>query len=203
MNLIEERTIALAGVVQACAQVQALARSGQVEKAAAEPLLQSVLVLDAVNTPAVYGGLRGVGKGLALLAEGLLHSPQNENVEVLRYAMSLLHLQHQLYRDDRAFAEFGQAVEQLSAHGAEEFEEACSDVYQRFISNMRPQIIVQGEQDYLQQPEIPAKVRAMLLAGIRSAVLWQQKGGSRFKLIWQRTRMQNAARSLLGQSYAH
>lgn len=203
MNLIEERTIALAGVIQACTQVQALARTGEVNDAAADPLMQSILVLDAVSTPAVYGGLGGVRPGLGLLAEGLLHSPQNENVEVLRYAMALLHLQHQLYRDDRAFAEFGQAVEQLSAHGGEDFVDACSDVYQRFISNMRPQIIVQGEQDYLQQPDIPGRVRAMLLAGIRSAVLWQQKGGSRFKLIWQRTRMQNAARSLLGQSYSH
>ncbi|MFT5655266.1 MAG: CII-binding regulator of phage lambda lysogenization HflD [Arenicella sp.] len=42
-------------------------------------------------------------------------------------------------------------------------------------------------------------MRAMLLAGIRSAVLWQQKDGGKFKLIWQRTRMQNAARDLLHQ----
>jgi len=31
-----------------------------------------------------------------------------------------------------------------------------------------------------------AKIRALLLAGIRAAVLWQQLGGSRWKLFWSR-----------------
>ena len=62
---------------------------------------------------------------------------------------------------------------------------------------MRPQIIVQGEEDYLQRPEIPPQIRGLLLAALRSAVLWQQKGGNRFKVLWERTRMQNAAKDFL------
>ena len=203
MNLIEERTIGLAGVLQACGQVQSLARTGEVEHETAEASQQSILILDAVNTPAVFGGLRGVRSGLSLLADGIMTSPKAEMVEVLRYAMALMHLQNQLFRDQQAYSEFGQAVERLSAVSTEELTEACSELYQKFISSMRPQIIVQGEQNYLQRPDIPPKVRTMLLAGIRAAVLWQQKGGSRFKLIWQRTRMQNAARGLLNQGVLH
>ena len=118
-------------------------------------------------------------------------------MEVLRYTISVLHLQTQLYRDSEKFQSFGVDVERLSGVSADDLIDACSDVYQTHISNMRPQIIVQGESGYLQNTLIPPKIRALLLAALRSAVLWQQKEGGRFKLLWQRTRMQNAAASLL------
>jgi len=203
MNIIEERTIALAGVLQACKQVQLLATTGEYDELDVNPVMQSVLVLDAISTPAVYGGINGVRSGLMMIKDGVLSSPQLSDVELLRYAMSILHLQTQLYRDDEHYAEFGQAVESLSRYSAEQLTEACSDLYQAHISGMRPQIIVQGEQEYLQREDVPPRVRGLLLAAIRSAVLWQQKDGSRFKLLWQRTRMQNAARSLLSQGAAH
>lgn len=203
MKLVEQRTIALAGVIQACAQVQSLAREGQVDQAAYAASLNSVLVLDASTTLAIYGGMDGIRSGLALLADGLMSSPQYAKVEILRYVMSLLHLQNQLYRDDSRFASFAQAVERLSASDKDQFESACSDVYQHYISELKPQIIVQGEEDYLQQEGAPEQVRALLLAGIRSSALWQQKDGGRFKLIWQRSQMQDAARRLLNAHVVH
>jgi high frequency lysogenization protein len=151
MNLIEERTIALAGIFQACQQVQALARTGMADQAAFDSSLQSVLILDAVNTAAVFGGVEGVRSGMSLIVDGVMNSPQGEKVELLRYAMSLMHLQGQLYNDEVAFAEFGQAVERLSAVPKDNLVGACSELYQKFISDMRPQIIVQGEQNYLRR----------------------------------------------------
>ena len=203
MSTIEDRTIALAGIIQACVMVQSLARTGKADPFAFDASLKSILVLDAMSTPAVYGGIVGVRDGLSIVADGIMSSAQGDSVEVLRYTMSLLHLQTQLYRDGTTFSAFGQSIEQLSSVSSDQLVEACSDIYKRYISELSPQIIVQGEQDYLQREDIPPQVRAMLLAGIRSAVLWQQKGGGRFKLLWERTRMQNAARGLLAQSAAH
>ncbi len=203
MNIIEERTIALAGVLQACEQVQSLARKGCADDNVIDSSVQSILILDAVNTPAIYGGLEGVRSGLSLIANGIMSSPQAEKVELLRYAMTLLHLQAQLYDDQSAFTKFGNAIEGLSSVSSEELTANCSGIYQKFISDLRPQIIVQGEQDFLQQESIPPQIRAMLLAGIRSAVLWKQKGGGRFKLLWERTRMQNAAKALLSRRTVH
>ena len=57
MNLIEERTLALAGVFQACKQVQNLARNGRADAFDVDPSMQSILVLDAINSQAVYGGV--------------------------------------------------------------------------------------------------------------------------------------------------
>jgi len=114
-----------------------------------------------------------------------------------------LHLQNQLYRENQKYAAFGSAVERLSSYQADDLMEACSEVYQTHISSMRPQIIVQGESEYLQNATIPPQIRALLLAAFRSAVLWQQKGGNRLKLLWERTRMRNAARDALRQATTH
>lgn len=197
MDIISERTVALAGVIQACAEVQALAREGVADSEYYSSSLKSILVLDALNTPAVYGGLQGVKKGLGLIAEGTTQSASPRNMELLRYVMSILQLQSQLYRDSARFREFGAEVESLSGYSEDEMAQACSAVYQKYVSNMQPQVIVQGEEIHLQKADVPPKIRALLLAALRSAVLWQQKGGSRFRLVWERTRMRNAARSLL------
>lgn len=203
MNLLEERTVALAGVMQACSQVQMLARKGEFDSSVFDASQQSILVLDAVNTPAVFGGITGVMTGLRLLSNGMLSSAKIEDVELLRYAMSILHLQTQLYRNRNVYDEFAANIERLSAVSGDEQIIACSDLYQKYISDLRPQIIVQGEQDYLQREEIPSKIRTMLLAAFRSAVLWQQKGGSKFKIMWERTRMRNASQSLLSDYKLH
>lgn len=203
MNLIEERTMALAGILQACTQVQNLARNGRFDEHDFDASLQSVLVLDAVNTPSVYGGVHGIRSGLRMISEGIISSASIEDVEVLRYAVSILHLQTQLYRDQEKFAAFGNAVDRLSSHDSDDLIDACSELYQSHISSMRPQVIIQGESEFLQNATIPPKIRALLLAAFRSAVLWRQKGGNRFKLLWERTRMLNAAGDALRNSVRH
>lgn len=202
MNIIEERTIALAGILQACKEVQSLARNGAAEESTYDSSLQSIMVLDAINTPAVYGGIAGVRSGLRLLADGILSSASAQNVEVLRYAMSVMQLQSQLYKNPDRFTQFANEVERLSSQTKDELPQACSAVYQKYVSTLQPQVIVQGEEMHLQNAEVPPQIRSLLLAGLRSAVLWQQKGGSRFRIVWERTRMQNAARSLIAKTYS-
>ncbi|MEO0368056.1 MAG: high frequency lysogenization protein HflD [Pseudomonadota bacterium] len=203
MNQTEERTLALGGIIQACLQVQSLARRGEIDQHDFDTSRKSILVLDAVSTAAVYGGIDGLRTGLAAIAEGLLISPSADDTEVLRYVMSVLHLQRQLVSDEAQFRQFGAEVESLSAFPLEEVNDRCSDLYQKYISVLHPQIIVNGEEEHLQQPQAAATVRTLLLAAIRSAVLWQQKGGGRFNLIWQRSKMRHVARQLLAQGQTH
>ncbi len=42
---------------------------------------------------------------------------------------------------------------------------------------------------HLQQTDNAAKIRALLLAGIRSARLWRQLGGHRWQLIFSRRKL--------------
>lgn len=199
MNQIEERSIALAGILQANRGVQSLAREGFVDDGILQTGLKSILVLDAMNTPSVYGGIESLESGLNILANGMLQSAAAQDVELLRYTMQIMQLQLTLSRDREKMTSFAVDVERLSSHEGQDLIDACSDVYQKHLSVIQPQILVQGEENHLGRHDIPPKVRALLLASLRSAVLWQQKGGTRFKMVWERTRMQNAAKTLLSR----
>jgi len=50
--------------------------------------------------------------------------------------------------------------------------------------------------DYLQNEYVSNRIRSLLLAGIRSAVLWHQLGGRRWRLIVYRKRVQETATAL-------
>ena len=58
-----------------------------------------------------------------------------------------------------------------------------ADIYQRSIGRLQPQVIVRGERSYLANTDNASRIRALLLAGIRAAVLWRQAGGNRWRLI--------------------
>ena len=61
---------------------------------------------------------------------------------------------------------------------------ALAGIYVDVVSPLGPRIQVTGSPAILQNPQVQAKVRATLLAGIRAAVLWQQVGGSRLQLMF-------------------
>ena len=44
---------------------------------------------------------------------------------------------------------------------------------------------------HLQQPNNAAKIRALLLTGIRAARLWRQLGGHRWQLLFSRRKLLN------------
>jgi high frequency lysogenization protein len=75
--------------------------------------------------------------------------------------------------------------------------EKLAELYSQTISTLTPRIMVSGEHGHLNNPAIAAKVRATLLAGIRSAVLWRQLGGRRWQLLFSRGKIARAARELL------
>ena len=72
-----------------------------------------------------------------------------------------------------------------------------AEVYQRNISTLSPRVMVTGEPLHLQNPDNQNRIRAVLLAGVRAAILWQQCGGNRWTLLFGRRRLVDAARSLL------
>ena len=57
--------------------------------------------------------------------------------------------------------------------------------------------MVRGEQAVLASADSQHMIRALLLAGMRAAVLWRQCGGNRMKLIFQRKALLECSRELL------
>ena len=75
--------------------------------------------------------------------------------------------------------------------------ERLAQIYLATVATLGPRIMVHGEPTLLARPENASRIRALLLAGVRAAVLWRQCGGSRLGLLLGRQRILRAARELL------
>jgi len=208
MSTIEHRAIALAGLSQAVRLVRQLARDGRVgDEAAYAASLGSTLRLDAADHAMVYGGLAGLRVGLEAMGAMLaLRDPNGDPglMEDLRYAMTLIQLERRLHRNSAMQELLGKGLTNL---GRTEVDPANLDLlanrlgelYKLTISTLSPRVLVQGEQTYLGNPQIAASIRALLLAGIRSAALWRQSGGGRIRLMLERRALQSACERLLAR----
>jgi high frequency lysogenization protein len=70
---------------------------------------------------------------------------------------------------------------------------SLASIYSDIISPLAPRIQVAGNPDYLSQPATQHKVRALLLAGVRAAVMWRQMGGKRRNILFKRKHILNSA----------
>ena len=205
MNQFEQQTIALAGVYQAAALVDSLARSGQADSDAMEKSLYSIFQTDADSTIEVFSGLDGVRYGLQKLQQQL-SSPAREQLGTTRYSISLLLLSGKLLKDSEKLKQISEriktAAEKLDLYDYLHSNQiaALADIYSSTISDLSPRIMVKGDPLHLQNPDTQNRVRALLLAGIRAAILWRQLGGSRLQLLFKRKLLVNTANQLLQSS---
>ena len=64
-----------------------------------------------------------------------------------------------------------------------------ADIYVKTVSTLKPRIMVNGEHHHLANTNNANKIRVLLLAAVRSVVLWRQCGGNRWQLLFQRKQM--------------
>lgn len=201
---ITYQTIGLAGIAQASHLVDQLATTGRADKDAIFACLNSVLAIDSENPIEIYGGLAGIKIGLQQLANQL-GTQTISNPTQARYAASLVFLQSK-FAEDPAMQSTVQNKILLAHRQSEHFGVShenvianLADIYHTTISTLTPRIMVNGEQNYLSSPETINKIRALLLAGIRSATLWKQCGGSRWRFLFFRRKIQQEAEFLLSE----
>jgi high frequency lysogenization protein len=200
---LRDQTLALAGIFQAAALVQQIANSGQCADSSLETCIRSLFATNPANTLDVYGGeLKDLREGLSTLTGVLSKQTRQQDIEVLRYALSLINLEAKLRRDKDMLDVIGSRIDQ-ARHTASHFGYIHTNlianlgsVYTDTISTFRLRIQVSGEPTILQREENAAKVRALLLAGIRSCVLWHQTGGRRWRLILNRNKVISMAKEL-------
>lgn len=204
LKTLTNQTIALAGIAQAAALVQQLATKGTCDQEALNASIGSVLKIDSGSVLDVYGGLNGLKLGLRQL-QSQMTGYRVENPEQARYAATLVFLENQLSsRKDlldaiRSGVEKAQAQREHFGMLHENVLANLGEVYHSTVSTLQPRIMVNGEQVYLSRPETVNKIRALLLAGIRSAILWKQCGGARWKFIFYRKKIQKELENLLKQ----
>jgi len=204
-----DQVIALAGIFQSAQLVQLLAREGRAEREPYRTSIHSVLALDAPDTESVFGGVSGVRPGLEILASKLGGRSVPSDVEMARYVAAMMHLEKLLRRKPEMQQTLRQGIE-TAKEQMKFFEvdapaddvhpklvENLAEIYTNTISLLGPRIMVSGEHGHLANPIIAARVRAVLLAGIRSAVLWHQLGGRRLQLLFSRGKVARTAAEIL------
>ena len=197
----EERVLALAGLFQACALAQQLANDGRFDDVAMEAGLASVFRIDAPSVVAVYGAVANMRPGLRQLVAQLDES--DRDMALTRMVVTVMRLERNLAARSDLLDQLQQgilAAQRQVEHfglGSSQVAGRLAELYAATLSSLTPRVMVNGNPQYLQQAAVVEKIRANLLAAVRSAVLWRQVGGRQWQLLLYRRQCSMLARGLL------
>jgi high frequency lysogenization protein len=196
-------TLALAGVFQAASLVKQIATTGMANSAVVESSLETLFKFDADSVADVYGGVAGVGAGIRELNRQLNSDRGERDMEITRYVISMLTLEKKLAANRAMLDQIATTLENIKS-GLDYFSLMhentilkIGQLYKDTVSNLNPRIIVSGEQTHLGNENNASRIRALLLAGLRSAILWRQCGGTRLSILFNRKSYENESRLLL------
>ena len=214
----EWQIVALAAVAQSAALVTKLAVHGNASQTELLASVNPLLVLNPRSEADVYPNLGHLNLGLRTLHDMFSQVRAPGNADLVRYTLSMLLLSNKLQTSSAMQDKIRSAIQtiqplQLIPENAtpwrmgesekteeqlrqEQTFEQLATLYQDTISTLSHRIQVQGQMDYLQNEYVANRVRSLLLAGIRSAVLWRQLGGRRWRLLLYRKRVQDTASSI-------
>ncbi|PSW21092.1 lysogenization regulator HflD [Photobacterium sanctipauli] len=202
-HTVYDRTIAFAGICQAVKLVQKIARDGHCDDELLAATLNSIVVTDPSNTIEIYGNEANLRMGLEALSAEIDNSPSGN--EMTRYLVSVMALERKLASRRDSMSQLGDRID-TAKRQIDHFElledqmvSNLASIYLDIISPLGPRIQVTGTPAHLQQQAVQHKVRALLLAAIRAAVLWRQVGGKRRHLIFGRKQMVQQAKILLAR----
>jgi len=203
---MKEQTLTLAAICQVAYWVQQLSRTGQINEDELTVLLNSVMNTSPASTLDVYGNeLSNLKIGLTTLVQHLGNQSKQKDPELTRYVVSLLGLERRLSKRNKQMSLLGERIEQCERQlshyeiNSETLIASIASIYSDLISPLGTPIQVAGEPSILKQPVNQHKIRALLLSGIRSAVLWRQVGGKRRNILFSRSKIVECAESLLKQ----
>ncbi|AGH81906.1 lysogenization regulator [Psychromonas sp. CNPT3] len=193
---LPSRCIAFAAMCQAAYLVDKLACTGNVSNLNAfDASLLSILRVDSNSPLDVFGGYSSLEVGLKSMQDQLNGSTKGRNMQVTKYIIGMLALEKKLTEDPSVGAQLGARINQIQHQLADanidddNILNNLNLIYKDLISDLGPKIQVNGSPSCLQQERTQHKIRALLLAGVRAAVLWRQIGGKRRQLIFSRKAM--------------
>jgi len=198
-----ENIIPLAAMFQAGYLINDIAYNGSTDQAAFETCINSILVTDSDTILNVYGdNIQNLKIGFELIAHMFDKENKQRDMDIARYVLAVVHLEKKL-RKNKAIENKLRAGIVRAQNQAEIFSPThenvianLADVYAETISTIQPKIMVSGEPNILTDPGNANKIRALLLALMRSTVMWLQKGGSRWDLILRRNKIIDEAKQI-------
>lgn len=214
----EWQVVALAAVAQSAALVSKLALHGNASQTELLASVNALLALNPRSKSDIYPNLGHLNLGLRTLDDILSLGRSPENTSLVRYTLGMLLIRNKLDMNSAMQSNIRDRLQSIQSLllvpenatpwrmtetektdgqlQQEQTFEQLATLYQDTISTLSHRIQVHGQEDYLQNDYVSNRVRSLLLAGIRSAVLWHQLGGRRWRLILYRKRLQETASAL-------
>jgi len=202
---LRDQCWALAGVAQACHSMQTVAVGKAINEDAVIALYRALLEQNPDSTQALMNS-GDFSLGLAS-SEAMLHRPNEEQIQTLRYTLAVLDATSRLRNNEMITSRLGERIarldsEILNLEGFNSYDlpwEDLADIYVDTLGTLKQRIQVRGNASILQRRDIASKIRGLLLMGVRFAWLWHQLGGRRWHLLINRRRMWQTTQ-LLSQS---
>ncbi len=188
--------------MQAAALVRELAQTNRFNEDAFQSSIYSIFQTEAGDVPTIFGNITGIKYGLEKLIATFTPNTIQDPIQT-RYIFSLIHLQKRVFHSPDLVKALTNRVTQIKKQ-VEYFSLVhptvianLAEAYLTAVNAFKFRIVVWGNQRILSAPENMDRIRALLLAGIRSTVLWRQLGGSRLQFIFSRKKIKLAAEKLL------
>ena len=188
----ENQNIALSAVAQCAALVHELAVGREIKQTHLAGVINPLLILNPESVEQLYPNLEDLTLGFSTIESILGADKKQRNSQIRRYISEILILR-------KSFSDNIQMQERVRV-GLRKVEpiklttidtpipheelneqnntfEEISSLYRVTLSTLKHHIRVAGKIQFLKNEVISNKIRGLLFAGVRSAVLWHQLNG--------------------------
>ena len=184
---LKNETISLGAIYQACNEIKKIAWQGEINNNIIEPLINSVYQTTSEEIEDVFISIKRLNSGLDFLRRQLVGDAFSKDGEVSRYFEAIGILVKNMNRKDEVLnklrTELTKQSLPINEDNLDQHALFLSELYLSTISTVEPRIIVNGDNKYLTDKKNAAMIRSLLLCAIRSYILWQQSGGSKFRIF--------------------
>lgn len=187
-----KQVLALTGIFQAAGLLHTIAKGQYENQDDLQTSMRSLFVQNPETLEACFPGMH-LSTGQFYLKQFFGREYNPNIIQVSRYVFSLFKLYRLMKKQPTVMKAIQQHIDQaqdkltffqdpLSPNIMEYF----ADGYSEILGELSFRIQIIGKKIVLNDPTRLAKMRSLLFAGIRSVVLWQQLGGSLWKLFFYR-----------------
>ena len=208
----EHQNIALCAVAQCAALVHELAIGKEIRQSQLASAINPLLILNPESVEQVYPNLESLTLGFSTLQSILGSNRLKQNSQIRRYITEILILRKTLSKNmimqsvvraglsnlepiRPSLIDCMQTNQQEINEQNYTFEE-ISSLYRKTLSTLKHRIKVAGKVQFLKNEIVSNKIRGLLFAGVRSAVLWHQLDGRYWRLFIYNKRISNTVSNI-------
>ena len=132
---IDEQTIALAGLYQACQIVSKIAWNGEYNEQELEPLISCIIKVDSTNTENIYLNVSKLESGLVYFRKQIVGDIFTRSSETRRYISSLEALVNKVDKSDEMISDIGKSID-INVIGTANLVKACNKKRVKIINQL-------------------------------------------------------------------